>query len=223
MSVKFEQNRKPRMPRVERSSHRTNHHPEDHSWAVSYSDLLMVILSFFVIFFSQDKNKTQDWIRKIVGDSRSVSSVSENRNVALPMQSLSERWQSLENVTLRVDNRNQSVEIQFPDNMYAKNSFELTPKHLILFEKTMAQIAPFTNEIDIIIIGHSDIRVHQKVTGDSLIQNNFDLSSLRANVALREALRLGVPSDSLLTMGSAQNTRNSRSLSIVLRPKGVIL
>lgn len=49
--------KKLRLPRVERTE---DVHPEDGEnllWAVSYSDLLMVLMSFFVIFFAANKGK----------------------------------------------------------------------------------------------------------------------------------------------------------------------
>ena len=37
-------------------------HSEGESWAVSYADFLMVLLSFFIIFFSYSREKTQSII-----------------------------------------------------------------------------------------------------------------------------------------------------------------
>ena len=47
---------------------------EGESWAVSYADFLMVLLSFFIIFFSYSKEKTQSIIDKIVIDASGTGS-----------------------------------------------------------------------------------------------------------------------------------------------------
>ena len=49
----------PRLPRVERARAIHLEDETSHLWAVSYADFLMVLLSFFIIFFSLDK-KTKD-------------------------------------------------------------------------------------------------------------------------------------------------------------------
>lgn len=51
--------KKPRLPRVERSDEAEPDQEENLLWAVSYSDLLMVLMSFFVIFFAASKNKRE--------------------------------------------------------------------------------------------------------------------------------------------------------------------
>ena len=49
--------KKPRLPRVERNEGGEIDTEENLLWAVSYSDLLMVLMSFFVIYFAANKDK----------------------------------------------------------------------------------------------------------------------------------------------------------------------
>jgi flagellar motor protein MotB len=44
---------------------------DSHSWAVSYSDLLMVLMSFFILFFSYNEEKPTDLLRNIALSLRS--------------------------------------------------------------------------------------------------------------------------------------------------------
>lgn len=44
-------------PRKRRKSHSSLHEGEGEGWAVSYSDMLMVILSFFIIFYNTEEGK----------------------------------------------------------------------------------------------------------------------------------------------------------------------
>ena len=57
---------KKRLPRIDR--HQGIHVAEDenqHLWAVSYSDFLMALLAFFILFFSMDDTKKDQLILKI--------------------------------------------------------------------------------------------------------------------------------------------------------------
>jgi flagellar motor protein MotB len=59
---------KSRPPRVHRYNEATAYHhsEENFGWAVSYADVLMVLLSFFVLFFSMSKTETNSILQKIV-------------------------------------------------------------------------------------------------------------------------------------------------------------
>lgn len=43
-----------------------NEHHENESWAVSYSDLLMVLMSFFIVFFNMDDTPTDDGLNQLI-------------------------------------------------------------------------------------------------------------------------------------------------------------
>lgn len=55
----------PRLPRVERTDDEFHVEEGGELWAVSYADFLMVLLSFFVIFYSSDKNN-QSVLERVV-------------------------------------------------------------------------------------------------------------------------------------------------------------
>lgn len=52
--------------RIERSTTVEVSETDGHLWAVSYSDLLMVLLSFFILFFSLDEKKTNEVINGLL-------------------------------------------------------------------------------------------------------------------------------------------------------------
>lgn len=76
--------------RVRKHKHSNLHEGEGEGWAVSYSDLLMVLMSFFIIFYNTDDTK-KDRIDKIIAALKSSgiksTVVKENKKEADPKTS----------------------------------------------------------------------------------------------------------------------------------------
>lgn len=213
-------------------------HLEDdtgHLWAVSYADFLMVLLSFFILFFSvTDKDK--DAIDNIVASLKisknsntektsSVTSISQTTSAALaasvsPSEIATLIKNNLKNIKFEVGEKTKSVTFILEDNIFREG--RTTPS--VLGKKSLIELLnllqPYKEEIDMVFVGHTDsVPVSKSKTPN--IENNFDLSALRASVAVKIAMKFGLPKERLFIYGAADNDRKSKTISLIIRPKGM--
>lgn len=219
-----------RYHRVERDS---KSHVEDdtaHLWAVSYADFLMVLLSFFILFFSLNK-EDKDTVIQIISQVRERglaagdgsggltaggrapgSAPSELKSVA------DQALQSIPGLKLEINDKQKTVTFQLNEDIFALGEVQLSSGGRRELKVLLDILRLYVQEIDVVFVGHTDSKpIRIKRNG---VENNFDLSALRAAQAVRLALDMGLPKESLFTHGSADNTRSTKSLSIVVTQKG---
>lgn len=201
-------------------------HLEEQTWAVSYADFLMVLLSFFVIFFSIETKKEKDSLifkimSEIKGDAQGKGTGREGASVAAgkpfsetDAAALANRFKGFTTV---VGKDPASLTVMFPDNVYAKGSYKLTGKALEEFRVVMATIQPFADQVEVLVTGHSDSLGVRTLAGVQKFEDNFELSSLRASAAIREAMALGISETNLRARAASSTERNTRSISITIQ------
>lgn len=205
-----------------------------HLWAVSYSDLLMVLMSFFVIYFSFDdsaasKNGLLNIAKSMKGEtivpsSPSSSHALESKNgevtpVGNVTTGTNESFRKrLEELNVKIEAPGKSLILNLEPDIFGMGHFELTPSTQARLKEILSIISPYKDEVEIVIIGHSDSKHIGKK--NAYLGNNFDLSSLRALKALQYYLDLGFPSDQISAQGAGENARNSRSLSLKIQLRG---
>lgn len=222
--MKEQSNQHIRHPRIERRAESVVHDDSAHLWAVSYSDFLMVLLSFFILFFSVDENSKSNLIQKIFSDQQDLSSHSPTdgqgqaagRGGSFPMVALEK---SLNDFSLTKAENFPGLLIHFSDDMYEKGSFEINESQRNKLEQFFQQLEPYKDQISLTFIGHTDGSPVAQIPG-RLFKDNFDLSSIRATRALQFAVRAGFPEAHMASQGNSQNSRASRSLSVLIRSKG---
>lgn len=208
-----------------------------HLWAVSYADFLMVLLSFFVIFFSLDKEEKEkvknqivqnqtflklenDLLKrsKPVGSSDNQETTAENPNKRT-LASVVERF-NVEESEIEINKTDYPREIQIflPDNIFDLNAVHINARGIKSLKKVLYTLEPYGKHLEITFIGHSDSS-KVRPRKEKLISNNFALSSLRASQALVKALEFGFPASSLNVLGQADFERNSRTLSVLVKAK----
>ncbi len=200
-------------------------HGDEHSWAVSYADLLMVLLSFFVIFFSVESSKNKDaLIYKILADvkgtsagmgpgGRQVDSLNGRQFTETDAHKLAEMFHSLNPV---VGNNPASLTLEFPENIFPSGSYKLKGQYLTEFRQLFTTLKPYDKMLEVTIIGHSDSRLVASVDGRKY-EDNFELSSLRASASIREAVALGFNEANIRGQASSHNQRDTRSISVTIR------
>lgn len=184
----------------------------------------MVLLCFFILFFSVNSDKKSNIIEKIAaldfaneargsGDGKGISTQAGSPQGAPALSTLSEIAQRFEvEVT---QERNQLI-IKLPDNIYAKGRVELDPDVRDRLTELLKKLSPYATSVDITFVGHTDTDPIQK-RKSWYIQDNFDLSSMRATKALQLAVNLGFKEEHLYAQGSSGNIRASRTLSLILK------
>ena len=218
---------------------------DSHAWAVSYADLLMVLLSFFVIFFSQDKGKTNSIIQQIVafkGDDVDKTGRDEPgmggmgkrdifRGIAAspigspdkpgddPGKSLAERIsEDIETMQLELDPAEGKATFMMPDDVYPVSSVELEGQHQKDLKKLLERLLQYQDKVELIFVGHADNKKFRDIPR-IVIRNNYDLSAIRATRAIAMAIDVGWPKDVLFSKGASEIERNSRTLSLVIKDR----
>jgi flagellar motor protein MotB len=206
------------------------------TWAVSYSDMLMVLMSFFVIFFSFSPQKTQSIISDIVlsldkggldkagggqGEGNAGGGAGDMADKAAQKEASKNFHQSLmdtvlaANLKVDVEANSESVTINLPDSIYKPRAFAPSSEVRAMLDRVFQLVAPFGDKVDIYFVGHTDADpISNK---NEYLSDNFSLSTLRATHALQHALKAGLPQTHLFAQGGAENVRNSRTLSVKVK------
>jgi flagellar motor protein MotB len=228
--ARFPRLERPEPPSIKRSLATAGTAENDHLWVVSYADLLMVLLSFFVLFFSTGKLTDDKLIRKLLLKEPTVASkqVTEQANSVQtspsvkPVHHLSgELLRSLSGLNLTTARQDDKIVVYFPDNVFREGSIRLPKSQVQSFKKLISEIAPYSQQLHFKIVGHTD---HAWKVGEKRIsrfRDNLELSTERARVALQFAVRNGIPQQALSVEGAADFQRDSRTLSIVIEERRV--
>lgn len=220
---------KKRLPRIERDE--TSHVLEDenqHLWAVSYSDFLMALLSFFILFFSVDAPQRSQLIMELSqqfspsgtgsGSSSSGGGVESGLSGRMP----SSLMESLKELKVSMSKDHESLIVNFPNDLYGPGQHQFAKDRALLVENFLNTVKPYQDKVILYFEGHTDdapLRVHK----NNIVVDNFVLSSLRASFALGYAREMGFSDKNMFIQAAASNLRNSRSLSIRIEPRGEIL
>jgi flagellar motor protein MotB len=224
-----------RQVRLERRSKVKIENDDLQGWAVSYSDMLMVLMSFFVIFFSFEEKKREGLISKIalemsakagqevtsMGTGMGKSSVTE---VGMPAKSLVTH----EGAVTTIDDlapklvaiapsvvsarTNDYLVVSLSDQVYANRQFEVKGPVKQELERVLEALDPYRDAVRITFIGHTDnVKIANR---NAYLSNNQDLSSLRAARALTFASERGFDPRFLSSEAAGPHGRGSRSLSL---------
>lgn len=221
---------KKRVPRVERYEDPAVHEDANqHLWAVSYSDFLMVLLSFFVLFFSVDSPTRSSVVLQIADQFKgstpagSVSKSSTDKSTPAGLGGSYGRIpanlaDSFSELHVQVEKDNEALVVNFPNDFFLPGEHIIEPSHRLMITQFLAKVKPFESKVNLYFEGHTDNSPLKKHKND-IIVDNYVLSSLRANSALSMARVLGFSEKNLFIQANSSNVRNSRSLSIRIEPK----
>ncbi|MGZ5279537.1 MAG: OmpA/MotB family protein [Pseudobdellovibrionaceae bacterium] len=207
--------------RVERPKALEVHDDNGHLWAVSYADLLMVLLSFFILFFSSDANK-QDIIRKLLP----LSSLTEGnaqtgtQPAGTDSMNISTEIKSISGLKVEQLADPSVLSIQFPENIFSVGSADLSTEQKRQLQTLFSKLQPYLSRLQVEIVGHTDSEplVRKK---SKYMQDNLDLSFFRASQALRFVLgQKELAFAQISAKGAGSQILANRTLSITIRPKG---
>lgn len=216
-----------RLPRIERDEVTLVHEDENqHLWAVSYSDFLMALLSFFILFFSVETPQRQQLIMELAGQfsgSGASHQADGDQATASPDKRLPANvFESLQGLDVTVDKEKEVLIVNFPDDFYKPGQHHINQDKQIVIQKFLEVIKPYITKVNLYFEGHADdspLKIHK----NDIIVDNFVLSSLRASTALGLARHQGFSEKHMFIQAASSNLRNSRSLSIRIEPRGEIL
>lgn len=192
------------------------------SWAISYSDMLMVLMSFFIIFFSFDDKKPEEIVDKIALEIKGQLPVKEevakpilkNEKLQGPAEDIKKIAELFTEKSFKIltSRNSRFLRLDLSDQLYSKRSFKISGKAKIELESVLKLLEPYKKSIKIVFIGHSDKSNVSKA--NQFLSNNLDLSALRAVRALEFASFQGFPMSQLATETEGPVKRDSRSLSL---------
>lgn len=236
MSAQFSLKKKVRPSRP--SHNKTGElHDDGHAWAVSYADFLMVLLSFFILFFSMEKNQRNNFIQNLMDTNEKLSKESKASTATTIVatttnQDIKKEGTPIEagmlpaglaSLTSKLKNyhidqtKSEKIVIYFEDNIYKPGAIKLPPKQLDKLQDLLDQLDPFMDHLKITFVGHTD--GNKRFKHKSLyMKNNFDLSSLRATNALQQVVKMGYSPKNMFIQGVAEHDRASRTISIIISP-----
>lgn len=193
---------------------------QSEAWAISYADVLMVLLCFFILFFSTNREKALPKISKYLNTLQKVEPLPAKNTSAETKAFTDEIKTALGKEAKIIESKNgEQIQINLSDDLFSAGSYRLNAAGDAEVDALLRRLIPLRSEVEIAITGHSD---SQPVTASRsrLIEGNFDLSALRASKVIQRAITLGFDPQTLrISSASAQNERNTRSVSITLTPK----
>lgn len=208
-----------RPPRIDREEVVEIYEDENsHLWAVAYSDLLMVLLSFFILFYSTDTGQQRDNLlldlaRGLASEPQVVKTGAATAGTAAVFTDLTD----IKSLNITVTKEKENLILNFSNELFRPGRYTIRKEQADEINKVLDVIAKYKDHVNIYFEGHADSKPIIQKKG-SVIQDNFVLSSLRATHALQLAKKHGFPEKQLFAQASSSNTRNSRSLSLRIEP-----
>lgn len=204
-----------RMARVDRDEVVEVHEDENsHLWAVAYSDLLMVLLSFFILFYSTEAPQRENLLLNLVRGIATEAQIVKQEPPGLNTRLL---YSDLKQLNINLVEEKENLTLNFSNELFKPGQFEINKAQEIEITKALDLILKYKDQVNIYFEGHADSKpiLHRK---HKIIQDNFVLSSLRATHALQLAKKRGFNEKQLFAQASSSNTRNMRSLSLRIEP-----
>lgn len=179
-------------------------------WLTSYSDMVTLLLCFFILFFSiYSKRKIQEAAQTAVTDGKLKDSAStDSQTIELTSQQLNEKFAKLDKVysvihdipDIETLKRKDHFLIVFNDgNFFDSGSPKLNLTGQYRMSLVLEKLLPYASKLFVEIQGHADsipVGMHHKK-----YKNNLELSVLRAMSVYRLFALYGYPEEKLSVSG----------------------
>ena len=216
--------------RVTRKSNHDLQHQEGHGWAVSYADLLMVLLSFFICYFNFSDTTGPDGAIQSMAQmalaargekdlntpgQAGKSNVAQVKDNGPAKENVSDVASALKLAGINLVENKDYVVIDLGGSGFRSGEFKIQEPLKKEINTVLEALKPYGDKVMITVIGHADSRPMRKRS--ELLQDNFDLSSMRALHVLKYMIKNGVPENRGSARAASSFDRNSRSVSVEVR------
>jgi chemotaxis protein MotB len=186
-----------------------NYHLEESesegSWAISYGDMITLLLSFFVIFFTTDLKKEQaqglnNYMSFSMEELKSIPS--ELAKSKKPITKLDIK--DLENLDIKIHQLNERLVVSFGRFSFFKSGqTDLRPEGIEVLYKFVEKYLPYAGTYSLSIKGFTD---KNKVRNDpsKKYRDNLELSALRSISAMRSMQKAGIPLNRMEIAGAGE-------------------
>lgn len=180
--------------RLSLSPKEAEHEDSEGSWAVSYGDMITLLLSFFVVFFTTDpqKEKVQRMSNHLGFELESLRPIYKGMVEQVTIMSNPIDYQEWKNLNIKAENVGDSIVITFGAvSFFDSGKTSLKESSLRILEAFAEKYLPYSGSYTLSIRGLTD---KKPVTpGRHSYQDNLELSSLRSISAMRFFRKKGIP------------------------------
>ena len=189
----------------------------DGTWAISYGDMITLLLTFFILFFSLDKVDPDSVPNSVKKDIVGILAPESPSNPVAPPppgalhpdaiaigtdpNSTSVEKKVIDEFGGELTKKGHQITIRFPGvSFFNSGSIRLTragADHLRKFAKAAAK---YPNKYTILVRAFTDNAPVRKIPGRPF-QDNLELSGLRSVAAMRELTQAGLPLSSMRIAG----------------------
>lgn len=177
-----------------RSKRRTQIHSSDEgSWAISYGDMITLLLGFFIMFFSLNpkKAKNEKLNQAILSSLAAIDPI--EKNMADDIGQLKQKELKAEE-DMVVQQIGERIIIKFPNISFFKSgSTTITPSGRASIVKFSKKYMPYVGSTVVQVVGFTDDE--PIIKSKHLFKDNLELSALRAVSAQRTMMISGIPLD----------------------------
>lgn len=205
--------------------------PLQHLWAISYSDLLMVLMTFFILFYNFStevkKDETPGALENIIvalkskGEGTATGTGGGGGGAAkaignsqTPAQTVGALFQALQERQLNavIDSHGKEIIIQFGADIFKPGQYTLSQDEKSDISEILKLVKPYEKSLLLTFVGHTDKIPFGQV--NRLVNSNIVLSTLRASRAVEYAILQGISPQALSAQGVGEFERDSRTLSL---------
>lgn len=205
-----------------RVTRRTNHdvaHADGHGWAVSYADLLMVLLSFFVIYFNMNENTSesvQNQLQRLSMEMKGMKTEEIDRVLRKPDSvGVSQLAETLRLDGMKVAQVGDVLFVEMAGGAFSSAEYHVSPGLRGQVDRVFEHLKPFSGKIALTVVGHADGR--PLIRRNEFLTDNFDLSSLRALRVMKYLVGKGFPENHASARAASSFDREARSITLEIR------
>jgi flagellar motor protein MotB len=187
---------------------------DEGSWAISYADFLMVLLTFFIFFYSdQSKNTLARVINEITSGSGTLSPA---KFISRPEQASTGVLQQVSAIvresSYATDHNGKGyLLIEMPQNIYSVGGYQ--PPAVV--QTVLEKLRKFDGKLEIEIQGHADAVPFRAGSENRVINTNLNLSAYRA-VLLTQHFQSQMP-NTRFSIKASDQSQKSRTFSLIIR------
>lgn len=211
------------MKSLNRGRNQEEHVDSEGSWAISYGDMITLLMSFFVLYFSIDHESVrrlklqtslvEELKKSGVKDSQPIS-----RDVASVSSAASIHESVLEKVGARLIQDDENLIVEFNEvSFFDMGKIDLTKKGQEVLNEFVKSYLPFAGQHQIRIQAFTDTR---KVRSDNpRFRDNLELSALRAVSSMRTLQKAGIPLNQMKIAGYGEMVETQERLAQLIKEK----
>lgn len=189
------------------------------SWAISYGDMITLLLTFFILFFSLDKNKS-----KAESMNKALIEVFEKEKIKSEMaQDLNKasEIQKLDLLNAQIIKLENHIVVTFPGiSFFDLGRTELTEVGKEELKKFLNKFIPYAAQYIVKVQAYTDTK---KVipTKSRKFSDNLELSALRAVSSIRYLQATGLPLNRMRIGGFGEINLTKNDLEILKKSKEI--